>query len=111
MLSISLVALLVVSLLIKLVCDDLKDEQFDGIDTDKVCGVLHTGVVLDDGAHNVDVKLEVEEDVEAYVVLKLRLLVSARGCCSDVDREDVRGGVIEGVADEVLVPAPVGVDC
>ena len=36
------------SLCLKLVCEDTREEQLEGIDRDVVCGSLHIGVVLED---------------------------------------------------------------
>ena len=51
----------------------MSDEQLEGIDNDMELGCLQMGVVLDDCAHNVDVKLE-DGDAE-----KIEDLVEPKG--------------------------------
>ena len=62
---------------LKLVWDDTSDEQLEGIDTDVVYGCLQIGVVLDDWAHKVEVKLE-DGDAE-----KIEDLVEPNGVAWD----------------------------
>ena len=60
------------SFCLKLVCDDTRDEQLEGIEADVVHGSLQIGVVLEDGAHKVEVKFDdgVLEQMEDLLELK-----------------------------------------